>query len=286
MNSPHALFTEPHLKTTRVRFANVLVAADLSASSANTIKIAADFAHQNGSHLIVAHVAERLAGEAGESPSEIQAKMSLWIKPYLRSESRCTTVVVEGDVAREISSLVRRHCADLLIIGTHAATNLERLVLGSKAEKLFRSVSIPVLTVGPHVRNCAVFSSILFATDLESTSLRAAQYAVALAEESNATLTLLHVLPNGEGPEAYDQASLRMQLLVPEDADLWCDPVFKTQSGDPAETIVGVADQTNADLIVLAVTQARLLVDHAHCSVASKIVRNAGCPVLTVRDHL
>lgn len=286
MNSPHAIIPEPHLKTTRVRFANVLVAVDLSASSANTIKIAADFAHQNDAHLIVTHVAERLAGETRETVPEIQAKMSLWVRPYLRSESRCTTVAAEGNVVREISSLMRKHCADLLIIGTHAATNLERLVLGSKAEELFRSVSIPVLTVGPHVRSCAAFSSILFATDLESTSLRAAQYAVALAEESNATLTLLHVLPNGEGPGAYEQASLRMQLLVPEDAALWCDPVFRTQAGDPAETIVGVADQINADLIVLAVTQARLLADHAHWSVASKIVRSAGCPVLTVRDHL
>ncbi len=286
MNTPSALFPEVHLKTTRVRFANVLVAVDLSASSANTIKIASDFAYQNGSRLIVAHIVEHSTADTRETIPEIQAKISLWVKPYLRNESRWAIAVGEGDVRHEISELIKKHCADLLIIGTHAATTVERLVLGSKAEELFRSIHIPVLTVGPHARSCGGFSSILFATDLEPGSLRAAQYAVSLAEESNATLTALHVLPEGEKPGAHKRAGLRMQLLVPEDAALWCDPVFRTESGDPAEAILAVAEQTGADLIVLAVTHASPLADHAHWSVASKVVRSAGCPVLTVRDHL
>lgn len=286
MNIPSALFPEAHLKTTRVRFVNVLVAVDLSASSANTIKIASDFAYQNSARLIVAHIVEHSTGETRETIPEIQAKINLWVKPYMRSESRWTIVVAEGAVVDTISELVKKYCADLVIIGTHAATNVERLVLGSKAEELFRSISIPVLTIGPHVRSCGGFASILYATDLEPGSLRAAQYAVSLAEESNATLTVLHVLRDGERPEVHERASLRMQLLVPEDAALWCDPVFRTESGSPAETILAAAERTGADLIVLAVTHASPLADHAHWSVASKVVRSAGCPVLTIRDHL
>jgi nucleotide-binding universal stress UspA family protein len=278
---------EPHLQTTRVRFTNILVAVDLSASSANTLKIAADFAYQQGARLVIAHVIDRAARLPSETPAEIQSKISLWMKPYLRHDARVAIAVTEGDAVQEISTLVKQHCTELLILGTHAATNVERLILGSKAEALFRSVSIPVLTIGPCVRNGgAGISSILLPTNLEPGSLRAAQYAVSLAEEWNATLTLLHVRDKAEGAEPYRSARVKMQQLVPEDAALWCKPVFRTESGELAETIVSVAQQTRADLIVLAVSHARLLADHAHWSVVSKTVRWAECPVLTIRDHL
>ena len=288
MNPPSSsLSRELHLQTTRVHFANLLVAVDLSVSSENTLKIAAEFAHQYGSRLIVAHVMDVVAETLAQTPAEIEAKIRLGMKPYLRSSAQCSVAVVQGDVLREISGLITKYNADLLIIGTHAATNVERLVMGSKAEALFRNSSIPVLTVGPHVRKQnALFSSILLPTDMEPNSLRAAQYAVALAEESNSILNLLHVLKRAEEESTRASAALRMQQLVPEDAALWCTPLFRVETGDLTETILATAEQTRADLIVLSVTQSRLLADHAHWSVASKIVRFAGCPVLTVRDHL
>jgi nucleotide-binding universal stress UspA family protein len=286
MNTAPSLLKEPHLKTTRVRFANILVAVDLSASSATTLKMAADLAYQHGSRLVIAHVLEP-AKAFSETAAEVEAKINLWMRPYLKNNARCSIAVAEGEVVHEISSLVKKHCTDLLIIGTHAATNVERLVMGSKAEALFRNTSIPVLTIGPHVQTAGSgFSSILLPTDLQPGSFRAAQYAVSLAEEANATLTVLHVLGKAAGEEERGSASLRLQQLVPEDAALWCKPVFRAESGNLTETILSTAEQTRAGLIVLAVTHARLLADHAHWSVASKVVRWAECPVLTVRDHL
>lgn len=287
MNPRSSLSHEVHLKTTRVRFANVLVAVDLSAASANTLRIAAEFAHQHGSRLVVAHAMERTAQTVSETPAEIEATIRLWMKPYLRDGTHCSVAVTQGDVVGEISNLVNKYSADLLIIGTHAATNVERLVMGSTAEALFRNSSIPVLTIGPHVRkHNAALASILLPTDLEPGSLRAAQYAVSLAEESNSILNLLHVLKKPEDQSVHASAALRMQELVPEDAALWCTPLFRVETGDLSETILAAAEQVQADLIVLSVSHARLLGDHAHWSVASRIVRFASCPVLTVRDHL
>src|ERR1051325_10809704 len=102
---------ELHLKTTRVRFANVLVAVDLSASSANTLKIAAELAYQQGSQLTVAHVIDTTAGVAFESPAEIENKIRLWMKPYVKNGARHAIAVVEGEVVREISGLVKEYCA-------------------------------------------------------------------------------------------------------------------------------------------------------------------------------
>jgi nucleotide-binding universal stress UspA family protein len=142
-----------------------------------------------------------------------------------------------------------------------------------------------VLSVGPHVHRCGDrFSSIILPTDLEPHSLRAAQYAVSLAEEANAKLTLLHVLATDRVlPTA---AILRMKQLVAEDAALWCQPHFRIATGDPVEAILAGADDSKADLIVLGVTDALALADHASWSIASKVVSQAACPVLTVRDRL
>lgn len=147
-------------------------------------------------------------------------------------------------------------------------------------------MGIPVLTIGPHIQACGErFSSILLPTDLEPHSLRAAQYAVALAEESNGNLTLLHIPKEDEEENAFGNRQ-RMEQLVPEDATLWCKPGFKITSGDPVETILESAREVKADLIVLGVTHARPLSEHASWSIASKVVRHAECPVLTVRDRL
>jgi hypothetical protein len=66
-------------------------------------------------------------------------------------------------------------------------------------------------------------------------------------------------------------------------ASRWCSGPWR---GDPAEKILATATQVDADLIVMAVTHSRALADHASWSIASKVVRQSECPVLTVRDRL
>ena len=278
--------TEPHLETVRVRFDSVLVALDLSPASANTVRIATEFAQRNGAKLIVAHVLDPTLMMPSQASPEIKETIERWMRPFTAKGMRWAIEVVEGDLVHEITRLAKQHHSDLLVIGTHAAAELKRLALGSKAEALFRNMVLPVLTVGPHVRACGErFSSILLPTDLEPHSLRAAQYAVALAEESNANLTFLHIL-HESNEESRRDATDRMKQLIPEEAALWCQPSFQTAVGDRAETILAKAGEVNADLIVLGVTPSRLLADRAIWSIASKVVSHAGCPVLTVRDRL
>ena len=162
---------------------------------------------------------------------------------------------------KEIEGIARKYEADLLVIGTHSVSGMKRLAFGSKAEAFYRYIDIPVLTVGPHVYvRKQAFASILLPTDLKPDSLRAAQYAVSVAEESNAKLTLLHVLERSD--ESEESIMSRMQQLVSEDAAQWCTPEFRIASGDPAETILRTAAELDTDLIVLGVTHHRPLADH------------------------
>ncbi|HKW76544.1 MAG TPA: universal stress protein, partial [Terriglobales bacterium] len=182
---------------------------------------------------------------------------------------------------------------DLIVVGTHGASGMEKLTLGSVAESVLRASSRPVMLVGPNANTAhSAFESVVLATDLGLGSLRAAQYASAIAEEENARLTVLTVVPHeshapGE-PRALIKQRLRTALrqLLPSDSELWCRPSLRVEFGDPQEEIVAVVKEQAAGLLVIGVRPRGPLADHAPWSTVSKIVRSVSCPVLAVQSHL
>ena len=61
------------------------------------------------------------------------------------------TYVREGDVWENLSDIILARNIDLLVVGTHGRTGVEKLLLGSKAEEILRLAPCPVLTVGPKI---------------------------------------------------------------------------------------------------------------------------------------
>ncbi|MFB6234627.1 MAG: universal stress protein [Halopenitus sp.] len=58
-----------------------------------------------------------------------------------------TTAVVEGSPSREIIRYAEEEGCDIVVMGTHGRGGIDRLLLGSVAEKVVRGSSVPVLTV-------------------------------------------------------------------------------------------------------------------------------------------
>ena len=61
--------------------------------------------------------------------------------------SKITTHVLSGDPAHQIASFAEQEDIDLIVLATHGFTGVERLLLGSVAEKVIRSATHPVFTV-------------------------------------------------------------------------------------------------------------------------------------------
>jgi universal stress protein A len=142
--------------------------------------------------------------------------------------------------------------------------------------------------------------SILAPTDFSAHSEQAVRYACGLAERLGTELHLLHVLseilPAGPDPllmpvmppEYYEENEERARetlgrLLQPA----WGSPrsvVTAVRWGSPVEAIVAYAVDLKVDLIVIA-THGRTGLSHVLLgSVAERIVREAPCPVLTIRS--
>jgi nucleotide-binding universal stress UspA family protein len=137
--------------------------------------------------------------------------------------------------------------------------------------------------------------TILHPTDLSSSSVFAFQLACALARDYGARLIILHVvLPpsavayrdmimRGEFDGSYQQLREELEKIQPPDPTIRVE--HRLQEGDAASEILRMAQETHADLVVMG-THGRVGLGRLMGSVAEKVVRQAHCPVLTIRAAL
>ena len=292
--------------STRIAFKNILFLTDFSEPSEVALPFAVAIAREYGATVHAIHVLMlpsysylspntlTLAIEAQEENAQVEMKR---VESQLISVPHEVSVVRGAEVWPVVEQQIADQHADMIVLGTHGRTGAQRLLLGSVAEGILRQTRIPVLTVGPEVpwavHNGAPFHRVLFATDFSSESIAAAPYAVSFAQENQAGLILLHVLPL-RGPDAKrhaDEPSVANILhelhgLVPPDAELWCRPETVVEYGHVAERILHAAAERRADLIVLGVRSAAghlQAATHLGRTIARQIVVHAKCPVLTVR---
>ena len=139
---------------------------------------------------------------------------------------------------------------------------------------------------------------ILVPIDFSDCSKKALQYALPLAKEHQAAITLLYVVPAAYSAEEYTgigyaqlQASLKeggekelAKLAVDEvRGEIATDSLVRV--GSPAREIVETARELPADLVVIS-THGRTGLRHVFLgSIAEHVVQRAPCPVLVVRER-
>lgn len=131
----------------------------------------------------------------------------------------------------------------------------------------------------------------LFATGGSPESLAPLAYAVSFAEENEARLIVLRVLPECRPSEQWlheksaADAIHGLNRLLPIGDKLSHRPEAIVEFGYPAGQILEVAGKRNADLIVLGLRSTDHLgaATHLGTTVAHKVVAHAPCAVLTVR---
>jgi nucleotide-binding universal stress UspA family protein len=289
---------------TRIALKNILFATDFSPAADAAAPFAIQIARSYGAKVYGVHVNpfDNYTAAAPEAWAAMAEAAEKEIKEHAQRLNEQLNgiehevVIGEGNIWEVISNLIKQKEIDLIVLGTRGRTGLGKALLGSVAEQILRQAPCPVLTVGPHVtlepEKAAEMREILYATDLAADSPAAAPYAISLAQENQAHLALLYVIENQKTGELVHPAQLaeakvrKLGQLVPQEADLWCEPRYLVEQGIPAEKILEVADGQRADLIVLGARPAKGLLGtatHLNASTVHKVVSQAKCPVLTVR---
>ena len=288
--------------STAISFKNILLLTDFSDASRTALVYALAFARHHNAKLFPAHVMETMpamfvegGGVYNFAPQIQELDLKKLRDLVQRNCNSFQPLMAEGSIEFAVQKWINEHGIDLVVIGTHGHRGLQRFLMGSTAEAIFRTANCPVLTVGPHVSikpyDESRIDNILFATDLTRESEYAVSYALSFAHERRAHITFLHVLPeevrhNTDHSRIVTFCQEELKKLIPEDAELWCEPEFRVGEGFPAEEIVSFAETELPDLIVLGLPKHKDFSTHFQTGVTYKVIASAPCPVLTVREML
>jgi nucleotide-binding universal stress UspA family protein len=132
----------------------ILHPTDFSEHSQSAFGLACALARDYGARLLVLHVAAVPTVVYGEgvlppNPEEIRAAAQEQLDRLTVPDAnlRAERLLREGDAAAEILRSAVEANADLIVMGTHGRTGLERLLLGSVAEHVLRKAPCPLLIV-------------------------------------------------------------------------------------------------------------------------------------------
>jgi nucleotide-binding universal stress UspA family protein len=306
-----------------IKINRILCPTDMSADADQALGYALALSQAYEARLVVCYCAN-VAEVVGETsymaggtmrPSEIgyalsrgrikelfEGSLIKFLGPVAFANLDWEALIIEGDdVGEAITQTASEQDIDLIVMRSRRRPH-RAAVLGSTAESVCRTAPCPVLVTHCDEREWLdqtdgqiKLERLLVAYDFSDYSELALKYAMSLAQEHQAELHLLHVLPSGtvREPEiawypmgkdtAYHQAARRLQRAVPEETHLWCGIKHAVAAGQPYREILNYAEKHSIDLISLGAHGAGFGMRTLFGSNVDRVLRQAPCPVLVAR---
>lgn len=293
----------------------ILFATDFSDCAARAQEYATSLAIAWDAGIDLLHVLEGSAGIPSNaadisSPEQIHEdvipQLDEMQKQIARKGVAATVRQVRGIPSEQINKAAKEWGIHLVVLGTEGRTGRDYRILGSTAERVTKTAPCPVLAV-PKLREGAVrhvtavespifIQHILTPVDFSSPSLASLEYAIQFANRVGAKLTLLHVLEPvfhdlGLGLGQIEQEPVkrahwetRLAELATTVRSFGLPADSVVCGGIPSHSILACALQRQCDLIVMGTHGRRGLSNGRFGSVAEAVLRQATCPVMTVRN--
>jgi len=286
------------------QFRNILFPIDFSERSRAAAPFVLSMAHRYGARVTLLH--------AVQPPPPIYAGMNtVYPETFDFTETRkvietrlhefadtelpkidVTCVADEGDPALLITLYSEQNAVDLIAMPTHGYGTFRRALLGSVTAKVLHDSKLPVWTSAhaPEASHRAHPKPryILTALDLKPESRHTLEFALELAAESDATVEMVHVAPEGEttplNPESRMHEMLveaaRAELIKVHD-DAGANVEVLVDGNDVAKLVRTVSLRKRIDLVVIGRGSIHGIFGRLKTN-AYSIIREAPCPVLSV----
>lgn len=290
-----------------VKIKNILCPVDFSEFSAKAFDYAYSLARRYDAKLYLEHAIRPLTDYSYHVPhpwaqeyykhsrAESLEELRKMIARQSTNSFQPEALVQVGFPAETILDFAQKQAIDLIVMGTHGLRGTDRWMMGSVTEKVIRKAGCPVLAVRKPIHDFVApketddpvqLKKILLATDFSDHGQCAFAYAISLAMEYNAELTLLYVLDDVPHDEELSSATARLihelEAPVPPDARNWCIIKSTVRVGKPYQEIIQLALDSQTDLIVLGV-RGRSGADLAlFGSTTYRVLQLGSAPVLAV----
>jgi nucleotide-binding universal stress UspA family protein len=207
-----------------------------------------------------------------------------------------TTTIEHGVPVEMITRYADAHGSDLVVMGTHGRTGLERVVLGSTTAKTLRTSRVPVMTVPPGASvvelGDAAYEDVLLPTDGSEGAEVAVEWGLALAVATDATVHTVYSVETSHfaGLEGVAQIHDALEEVGREALDTVRDladarnvsVTGHVATGPAARMILSYADDNDADVIVMGTHGRTGVQRYLIGSVTETVVRQADVPVCAV----
>jgi len=291
----------------------ILCPVDFSTSSQLALDYAAGLARRDDASVTALHVLADVVADGypyipesiypdQEVRARADAQLTEFVGEHAPSGVSVDAALGEGPVVDSVLDFADRLPADFIVMGTNGRQGVARLLLGSVTERVLRQSSHPVLSISPHApkpsSQAAVFRDILCPVDFSPSSLEALRYALALAGDEG-RVTLFHAVelvidPTVGDVVGFDIEAVRehhradsleklraavpdaarerttVEVVVPSSAGAYREVLERAKRGPCDLIVMGIMGRSSADMLFFG-------------STTNHVVREADCPVLSVR---
>ena len=245
----------------------VLCPTDFSAPSRGALRYGGALAEHFYADLMVLAVDDPFLSEAAAAAMDehflerqTRAALSAFVnETFVARKPQVPAVrehMVTGRPAAEILRCAEMFKADLIVMSTHGASGIRKMVFGSVTERVLRNTYLPVLVTpgadpGPESLEAwmATIKRVLVPVDFSDWTPQQVAIACGVAEALRSELLLAHVMPPDGGPSRLDVHDTLDNLIRSVPAEVR--PSMTIVRGDAAPQIARLAREREATLIVM-----------------------------------
>ncbi len=276
---------------------NILCPTDFSPNSENALNYAVEIARKVKGNLVLLHaysvqlIDPNMPAEiylSAYQEEEKSAKESLDELSKRISESNkdengnnifnTEAIVTQGLVVDEVLSLISDFKIDLVIMGTHGASGITELILGSNTASVIEKATIPVLAIPGNAVYKGI-NNIVYAYDDIKSGLPSFQRLLEFAKIYDSEITLLHIIETGKDTadinkkefdrirQSSDYDKIRLELVKEENI---------------IEGINDYVNSNNVDILAMAIRKRTLIDKIFSRSLTKKMAYHTKIPLLAL----
>ena len=269
----------------------IIVGTDFSLLSKSILEYTASLAVQESRPLYFVNVMPLIPDNSPDlleiQKTELQQQVHAAEQKLQGSGLKVEGTLALGTPAHELIKLANKLKAACIVVGTQERSGIERLLLGSVAETVIRKSDHPVIVVDPHAAAMAEktipWKHLMLACDTTEGVTEAARLAGDIATGHQTRLTIFTVREKGIATLSEGQFD-KLEKMMSQDVWLTVKPQCLIREGEPADEIVRMAEDTQADLLVMSAHCGNGLLTHLRTGTMAKVLRRSRCPAMILRN--
>lgn len=276
---------------------NILFPTDFSANAENALSFAVEIARKINGNLILFHAysvqlidpnmpAEIYLSAYQEEEKTAKESLEQLCKKIIeanrddngKSLFETEAIVTQGLVVDEVLSMIDEYRIDLIVMGTHGASGITELILGSNTASIIEKSTVPVLAV-PHDAQFEDIKNIVYAYDDIKSGLPSFNWLLNFAEIYDSEITLLHIIESSKNTSELNRQEfekikqstgynkINLELVVEENV------------------LEGINDYINSnevDILVMSIRKRTLLDKIFNRSLTKKMAYHTKIPLLAL----